>query len=386
MASVLAARSHLTPYEVHLATALDPALIRVPDPVRPRILQLAKAYGYVAQAGRRAAVTDRPAWARRAAGRLDSFARLLRNREYIADLAAYIRRHEIRLVHLNNGFENLEAHLAATLTRRPVLIHAHGGSGTLRLTRMLARRIPQSIAISEPAARGLCQVGVPPERVTVIHNPLTVDPTPLDPDARDRTRRAHGLPTGGTVIGIVGRIVAWKGQLEFLRAAALVLRDAPDAVAVIIGDVTDANDAYGVQVRQAAANLGIADRVRFTGFVPDPREVYALVDVLVHCSINPEPFGLVLTEAMALGIPVLAADRGGPLEIITDGVDGYLRDPTNPDAVAERVVALVRDRELRERIGRAGRESALRRFDPDAYAARVASVYDRVLRRNASMP
>jgi glycosyltransferase involved in cell wall biosynthesis len=180
-------------------------------------------------------------------------------------------------------------------------------------------------------------------------------------------------------MGIVGRIVEWKGQREFLNAAAVALKSDPHLGAVVIGDVTDAMDEYGSQVRKQAADLGIADRVWFSGFMPDPRRVYALADVLVHSSVLPEPFGLVITEAMALGIPVIAANAGGPVEIITDGVDGFLVDPRDAAAVAGRVSLLFADPVLYQRIGAAGRRTALERFSPEAYVERVAQVYDSAL-------
>ena len=222
-------------------------------------------------------------------------------------------------------------------------------------------------------------MGVPRERVFLLPNPLTVTGRQLDPGARQAVRQRYGIPVNRPMAGIVGRIVAWKGQLEFLRAAAVALREAPEAGAVVIGEVTDASDAYGRLVREEAARLGIQDRVWFTGFIPEPRDAYALLDVLVHSSIDPEPFGLVLTEAMAFGIPVVAARSGGPLEIVTDGVDGFLMDPRDPEPLGILLARLLADRDLRERIGGAGRESVLRRFDPDVYVTRIAEVYDGVL-------
>jgi glycosyltransferase involved in cell wall biosynthesis len=182
----------------------------------------------------------------------------------------------------------------------------------------------------------------------------------------------------------VGRIVEWKGQLQFLQAAAVAFARRPDAIAVVVGDVTDDSEAYGRQLRLEAERLGIAGRVVFAGFIADPRQAYALLDVLVHSAITPEPFGLVVTEAMALGIPVIAAASGGPLEIVTDGVNGYLRDPTDTSEVGAILAELLGDAGQRRRIGDAGRRSALADFDPDRYVERLAEVYDRLLGRGSA--
>jgi glycosyltransferase involved in cell wall biosynthesis len=368
-------------YDVQLATALDPATLRASPSSTQRIHQLSKPYSYVDQMQRRnrSRAARLPPLIRRSAGWLDFGIRLLRNTGYTRRLSQWIRRDGISLIHLNNGFENIEADLAAYLTGRPIVVHAHGPCGNARLTRKLASRGPVCIAISEVVGRSLVEAGIPSERVHVLPNPLTLDPMPLDATLRNSARRELGIPDRFRLMGIVGRIVEWKGQREFLSAAAIAMKTDPHLGAVIIGDVTDAMDEYGNQVRKQATDLGIADRVWFSGFMPDPRRVYALADVVVHSSILPEPFGLVITEAMALGIPVVAANAGGPVEIITDGVDGFLVDPHDSAAVAGRVSALFADHALYQRIGAAGRRTALERFSPEAYVERVARVYDAAL-------
>lgn len=379
VAAVVANRMPLERYRVHLAASVDPSVLRADPAAAPRIAYLAKSYDYVAQARTRERLASLPRLIRRIGGWSDTTLRMLRNTAYTGQVASLIREHDIRLVHLNNGFENLEAHLAAALTRRPVVVHAHGPCGDSYISRRLAPNVPACIGISGPVAESFETVGVARQRVSLLPNPLTVTPREIDPATRRAARERYGIPGDRPIAAIVGRIVAWKGQLEFLRAVAVALRQVPEAGAVIIGEVTDASDAYGRQVREEAARLGIQDRVWFTGFIAEPREAYALLDVLVHSSIDPEPFGLVLTEAMAFGIPVVAARSGGPLEIITDGVDGFLMDPRDPEPVGILLARLLADRELRERIGRAGRESVVRRFDPDVYVTRIAEVYDGVL-------
>jgi glycosyltransferase involved in cell wall biosynthesis len=379
VASVIANRMPVDRFRVHLAAAIDPALLRIEPAASARVKLMAKPYSYVDQARVRSRLSGRPTAFRRAASWADTVARLWRNRRYTRELIAWIRSARIDLVHLNNGFENLEAHLAARATRSRVIVHAHGGCGSAFLTRRLARGVPACVAISGPVADSLRAIGVPERRIALLPNPLTVTPNTPDEHARRRARSAHGIPTDWVLAGSVGRIVEWKGQLEFLRAAAAALRKVPQSGVVIIGDVTDASEAYGEQLHQEVQTLGLSGRVWFTGFINNPLEVYSLFDVLVHSAIEPEPFGLVLTEAMAHGIPVIAAASGGPMEIIRDGVDGYLRDPRDTEKVGALLAAMLQDPLLRDRIGAAGRAMVETRFDPDQYVARMADVYDAVL-------
>jgi len=104
--------------------------------------------------------------------------------------------------------------------------------------------------------------------------------------------------------------------------------------------------------------------------------MYADLDILVHASIEPEPFGLVITEAMVHGVPVIAANTGAPLEIIRHGVTGFVVDPNDTEQLTSRIVDLATDSELRRRIGERGRRDALDRFNAPSYAKRFEDLYD----------
>ncbi len=122
-----------------------------------------------------------------------------------------------------------------------------------------------------------------------------------------------------------------------------------------------------------ARELGLADRVSFRGFAEDVHAELARLDVLVHASTVPEPLGQVVLEGMAAGLPVVAADAGGPAEIIDDGVDGLLYPPGDEAALAERLRRLADDRELRvtPRSGRGGRRATVRAGDRRRAGERV---------------
>ena len=150
VAAVVANRMPVDRYRVHLAASVDPSVLRVDPAAAPRITYLVKSYDYVAQARTRERFASLPRVIRRIGGWSDTTLRMVRNNGYTRQLAALIREHDIRLVHLNNGFENLEAHLAAALTRRPVVVHAHGPCGDSFISRRLAPNVPACIGISGP--------------------------------------------------------------------------------------------------------------------------------------------------------------------------------------------------------------------------------------------
>jgi glycosyltransferase involved in cell wall biosynthesis len=149
---------------------------------------------------------------------------------------------------------------------------------------------------------------------------------------------------------------------------------------MIIGSAMfgDAEVTYGDELRELATELGIADRIEFRGFREDVWAELDLMDVLVHASVTPEPFGQVIVEAMLAGVPVIAAAGGGPSEIVTDGIDGLLYPAGDVDALTQALQRLRSDGTLRARLGDAARIRA-EQFSPQAASASVMALYRRVL-------
>lgn len=360
-------------FRVGVATAADPAIVRSRLDPGGAIHPLGKRYSYQ----RHSATVRR--WAHRGLlGRLRLWAtapeHLWSELRYIVKLARLIVRERYDLVHLNNGLANAAAAWAALLTGRPFVVHYHGYCEPTRMGRFLARRAGGIIAISESVAASIPAIGVPAERVVTLLNPLTVGPAGSDED-RAQTRLTWGVPPEARVFGIVGRVVRWKGQVEFLHAAHQVLARDPDAWAVIIGDGADGSDGYGREVVELAESAASEGRVVLAGYMGSAARIYAGLDTVVHSSIDPEPFGLVVSEAMATGVPVVASPAGGPAELIEDGVSGFLRDPRDHRGVAEAVARLLDPAGERVGIIQAARTRVADLCDPQRFAAGMAECY-----------
>ena len=188
-------------------------------------------------------------------------------------------------------------------------------------------------------------------------------------------------PAGTTRVGLVATFARWKGHETFLRA----LRDmsAPVRGYIVGGSVYDtAGSQYTVgELRSLAASIGVERRVAFTGFVEDPASVMRALDVVVHASTDPEPFGLVIAEGLACGRPVVLSAGGGAAELVEDGRDAMTLVPGDAPALARALERLANDESLRARLGNAARSTAIRRFDPDTYARAFLEVYQRVASR-----
>jgi glycosyltransferase involved in cell wall biosynthesis len=171
-----------------------------------------------------------------------------------------------------------------------------------------------------------------------------------------------GLPQDRLVVGIVGRLQPWKGQHRLLAALA-ALREAGHAVHGLIvgGKALGLSPEYEPYLHRLADDLGIRDSVTFTGRVPNGARYVAAMDIFVHTSTR-EPFGIVLLEAMAAGLPTVAFASGGPREVIEPGRSGLLVEDLSAEGLATAIERLLLDPQLRARLGEGGRDRFQQRF------------------------
>lgn len=163
------------------------------------------------------------------------------------------------------------------------------------------------------------------------------------------------------VVGLVGRLQPWKGQDRMLRAQSILSRRGIAMHQLVVGgDAYGLSAEYAASLRPLAEELGIADAVTFTGQVADAGPYIRRMDVLVNAS-DPEPFGIVLLEAMARSVAVLAVDSGGPAEFVENGVSGALARSGDPADLADALEPLLASAQTREQFAARGRE----RFDAE---------------------
>lgn len=299
-------------------------------------------------------------------------------------LARVARRHRVDLIHGNNDVAiNRDAVLVAAAMRVPLVNHVRGLYAPMSaietsIDRRSARRVRWFFFISGAVERAYGPLQVPLARAEVIDNPFDVDL--LRAPASPAVAASLGVVAGDRPVVHVGRLTPWKGQDVLLRALPSLLERVPGVRVVLVGSATDAvGRDFEAELRSLVVELGVADRVEFAGPRRDIPEVFAVAEVAVHSSTQPEPFGRVIVEAMAAGRPVVAAKDGGVPEIIDDGVTGLLVPPGQPEALAAAVGRLLADpaaaAAMGERAGRAARD----RFGLAAHAQRVQAAYDRVL-------
>jgi glycosyltransferase involved in cell wall biosynthesis len=233
------------------------------------------------------------------------------------------------------------------------------------------------VANSHASAASLVALtGCKPESVPVVHNGVDLDEFShmgdLDTGA---LRRRLGLPEHVYLAGLFGRLAPWKGQHIALEALARL----PDLHLVLVGSALFGEQAYVESLRQQAARLGVEDRLTFAGFRDDMPAWMKAVDVILHTSTEPEPFGRVIIEGMAAGRPVIAASAGGVTEIVRHRKNGWLVAPGKVEALAEAIETLQAAPELAQRIADQALIDVGQYFSVEAYLEQMKRTIGKVV-------
>jgi glycosyltransferase involved in cell wall biosynthesis len=288
-----------------------------------------------------------------------------KNAQAIATLADEL---DAAILYANTVRAAMYVALAARLARRPFLWHMQDfwlSEAKPRrlwadnlLKKVLCQSAKQVIANSYAVAQTLpCSV-----KTAVRYYGIELDH--FDPSLDGRPfREQYHIPFDVPLVGMVGRLRPWKGQTHFLHMAAQVKQQRPEARFVIVGGANFdiENDAYPQQLEALAHELGIAEQVIFTGMLEDVRPSLAAMDIFVHPG-EPEPFGLVNVEAMAMAKPVVAFGHGALPEIVEDGKTGLLVSPGDIPALATAIISLLDNEERRQFLGHNGRTRAETHF------------------------
>jgi glycosyltransferase involved in cell wall biosynthesis len=302
---------------------------------------------------------------------------------YRARLRSLIEELQPDIIHTNGLKANLLASWAAE--NRPVIWHLHDYLGSRpmagRMARWTLRRHGAALAIanSQSVAQDARAVLGDKLPIRTLYN--AVDLQEFSPQGeRADLDTLCGLPpaAGETLrVGLVCTMAWWKGQKDFLRALAQLPRQLPVRGYVIGGPIYQTRSRqYSIaELRAFARQLGIEDRAGFTGFTANPAAAMRALDIVVHASTEPEPFGRVIVEAMACGKPVITTAVGGARELITPGSDALTFAAADAAMLAARIAELARDCDRRELLARNGLEHARNHFDRRRLGPALVEIY-----------
>ncbi|MFG0253511.1 MAG: glycosyltransferase family 4 protein [Rhodopirellula sp. JB053] len=290
------------------------------------------------------------------------------------------RAREYDAIYANTPKAFIVSAIAGKIARRPTIYHLHDilstdhfSGSNLRLLTTFANRLSKHvIANSEATAAAFADAGGDSRKVTVIYNGLDISQFDVVED-EGRLSRAHlvaslnnknndnsSLPiTGDTpLVAVFGRLSPWKGQHIAIEAIAKT----PTAHLLLVGDAMFGESEYVEQLHIAAERPETKGRVHFLGFRDEIATLMRAVDVVVHCSTAPEPFGRVVVEGLLSQTPVIAANAGGAAEIVRHEQTGLLTTPGDSDALARSITRLLSDPELARAFADAGYQDAAKRF------------------------
>lgn len=230
---------------------------------------------------------------------------------------------------------------------------------------LIARFVSRIVVVTPEARRFALLVGFLTERYSVIRSVGVVGREFAPEDANPTlVRERYGIPKEAPVIGIVARIDPVKGHEDFLRAVAILAKEFPDLRALVVGAQFDPAEPHEARLQRLCDDLAISDRVVFTGMQWDVEHFYAAMDVVVHPALY-DLFPFSVLEACSMERAVVATRVGGIPRMIKDGETGRLVPPRAPQEIAKAVAELLRDRALRERLGRNARQYVLARWTFD---------------------
>ncbi len=270
--------------------------------------------------------------------------------------------------------------------RVPVVWHIHDFYSSrplmARVLRWASDRATGGIAISEAVAQDAI-VTLPRLPIELIYNAVDVNhfsPGFSNLNRLDSPFNKLTSPVDTIRVGLVATFARWKGQDIFLKAAAQVIRDRPELNVhfYIVGGAiyqTQGSQFSESELRELAAVLQIEDNVDFIGFQQNIVDVYRWLDIVVHASTQPEPFGLAIIEAMACGKPVIVSQAGGAAELFTHNYDAVSFQPNSPTALASRIQHLIDNPCLCKRLSENARNTVLKRFSHHCLGEQILTAY-----------
>jgi len=294
-----------------------------------------------------------------------------------SEIASVAKSVDARLIHTFNEITPAGG-IAARRLRIPSVVHVLGmtmfepravGAAWSRVLRQLSTRI---VACQDLIAEKLTCFGVPPEQVAIVYNAI---------DVRKVREAAAGspltFPPGTVRVGTVGGMDRRKGHLDLIAAARRVRAEDSSVKFYWIGS-TSGDDGYHESIRREITESGLTDSFELVGAVPDAAPWIGAMDIYCIPSRS-EALSVAGLEAMSLGLPTVATDVGGNGIAIEEGATGLLSRPGDAEDLADKILRLVRDRRLREDLGRRAAKDVERRFSIETSAAALGKVFDEAL-------
>jgi glycosyltransferase involved in cell wall biosynthesis len=246
--------------------------------------------------------------------------------------------------------------------------------------KLLTSSFDAALYTTESIANCYINIGITVKKSDIVYEPIDI-PLFSKPHDTKRIQQQFSIKKNDYVISNIGRITPWKGQHYFLQAIKGIIKQYPNIKILIVGEPGDTkkDKEYFKLLQEIAQKPPLEKHVFLTGKRNDIAEIMYTSDIVVHSASEPEPFGLVIAEAMATGTPVIATRGGGPIEIIKEGITGLLVPMKSSAGIREAIKKLLGSRELRETISINARKDVKERFPIAQHVTKVQKMYEDIL-------
>jgi glycosyltransferase involved in cell wall biosynthesis len=269
--------------------------------------------------------------------------------------------------------------IGAYLAGIPCITHERGINSYYPLiSRLLASKLNAIISISKSVTDTLISKGIHNKNIITIYN--GIDPEEVkDKISEQNIIDKLGLNNDINVIGVLGNIREWKGQEVAVRAMRKVVDHFPRTVCLLIGDTAKEDAHYKDKLHSVIKELGLEPNIIFTGYINNVSDYLNILQIVLHTSIAPEPFGRVLIEAMSLSKPLIAANDGAVPEIIENEKSGLTFTPGDHEHLAELVIKLLQNKHYSENLGKEGYKRILEKFHINVNVEKTQLLYEKIL-------
>lgn len=289
-----------------------------------------------------------------------------------------IKKEKFDLVYANAPRTFLWGTLAGCSCKVPVIWHLHSVLTGIekKISKILfARCVTKMLAVSKSVAEPFGTSN----KISIVYNGVDLARFNIAGDP-NKFRSDLGVSPGTKVVAFIGQLVPWKGVENFVRAAAIVLKNRKDTVFVVMGQVLfGGNETFKNDLINIAKEKGVGDKIIFLNNPKDYAKTLKEIDVLVIPSIKPDPCPWIMLAGMAAGKPIIAAGHGGPAEVIENGQDGILYPPADIDELSAYIIKLLNSNDLLAKLGSAAKKKAEDKFDNSKYLRSVYLNIDQVI-------
>jgi glycosyltransferase involved in cell wall biosynthesis len=268
--------------------------------------------------------------------------------------------------------------LAASMTKIPKIFHIRNFINKIPfVVKLLTSSVDTALYTTKAIADRYINIGITVEKSDIVYEPIDIERFSKHQDT-SLIRQQFSIKDNDYIISNIGRITPWKGQHYFLRAMENIIKQHPNTKTLIVGEPGNSieDKKYFQLLQNLAQKEPLKGHVFLTGKRDDIAEIMSASDIIVHSSSKPEPFGLVIAEAMASGTPVIATRGGGPIEIIKEGITGLLVPMKSASGIKNAINKLLESKELRKTISINARKDVMERFPIARHVTKVQKMYE----------